>query len=221
MLGIHPEACFPQVRGKGQNRLPDARADACSLQLVSGKGNGGACGWVPRVGSRVLSPPPDGLADIGLGSDSVCARPSSHRIKSFDSLGPQPAHGRTSQLFQGQYRSLVSVDVGPGGGSVRWAGLGRRLARGGGLFCLAPALGAGICSSPDYHRSHVASAYFKMHLCVSGRTWALKCFPRRLRGVFFPALHTSRSWGTRIHVSYLDDEEKAKRGRPSRWFFSL
>ncbi|KAJ1077345.1 hypothetical protein K5549_013225 [Capra hircus] len=46
-------------------------------------------------------------ADIGLGSDSVCARPSSHRIKSFDSLGPQPAHGRTSQLFQGQYRSLL------------------------------------------------------------------------------------------------------------------
>ena len=110
MLGIHREACFPQVRGKGQNRLPDARADACSLQLVSGKGNGGACGWVPRVGSRVLSPPPDGLADIGLGSDSVCARPSSHRIKSFDSLGPQPAHGRTSQLFQGQYRSLDMSD---------------------------------------------------------------------------------------------------------------
>nr|XP_020755032.1 rho guanine nucleotide exchange factor 7 [Odocoileus virginianus texanus] len=46
-------------------------------------------------------------ADIGLGSDSVCARPSSHRIKSFDSLGSQPAHGRTSQLFQGQYRSLA------------------------------------------------------------------------------------------------------------------
>ncbi|XP_042111008.1 rho guanine nucleotide exchange factor 7 isoform X5 [Ovis aries] len=49
-------------------------------------------------------------ADIGLGSDSVCARPSSHRIKSFDSLGPQPAHGRTSQLFQGQYRSLDMTD---------------------------------------------------------------------------------------------------------------
>nr|XP_058897889.1 rho guanine nucleotide exchange factor 7 isoform X2 [Kogia breviceps] len=49
-------------------------------------------------------------ADIGLGSDSVCARPSSHRIKSFDSLGPQPSHGRTSKLFQGQYRSLDMTD---------------------------------------------------------------------------------------------------------------
>ncbi|XP_036687678.1 rho guanine nucleotide exchange factor 7 isoform X5 [Balaenoptera musculus] len=49
-------------------------------------------------------------ADIGLGSDSVCARPSSHRIKSFDSLGPQPSHGRTSRLFQGQYRSLDMTD---------------------------------------------------------------------------------------------------------------
>jgi len=46
--------------------------------------------------------------DIGLGSDSVCARPSSHRIKSFDSLGSQSLHSRTSKLFQGQYRSLVS-----------------------------------------------------------------------------------------------------------------
>ncbi|ELK24931.1 Rho guanine nucleotide exchange factor 7 [Myotis davidii] len=46
-------------------------------------------------------------ADIGLGSDSVCARPSSHRIKSFDSLGSQPSHSRTSKLFQGQYRSLA------------------------------------------------------------------------------------------------------------------
>ncbi|XP_026971613.1 rho guanine nucleotide exchange factor 7 isoform X2 [Sagmatias obliquidens] len=49
-------------------------------------------------------------ADIGLGSDSVCARPSSHRIKSFDSLGSQPSHGRTSKLFQGQYRSLDMTD---------------------------------------------------------------------------------------------------------------
>nr|XP_058897888.1 rho guanine nucleotide exchange factor 7 isoform X1 [Kogia breviceps] len=48
--------------------------------------------------------------NIGLGSDSVCARPSSHRIKSFDSLGPQPSHGRTSKLFQGQYRSLDMTD---------------------------------------------------------------------------------------------------------------
>ncbi|XP_006159717.2 rho guanine nucleotide exchange factor 7 isoform X2 [Tupaia chinensis] len=45
-------------------------------------------------------------ADIGLGSDSVCGRPSSHRTKSFDSLGSQSSHGRTSKLFQGQYRSL-------------------------------------------------------------------------------------------------------------------
>ncbi|GAB5566482.1 rho guanine nucleotide exchange factor 7 isoform X5 [Prionailurus iriomotensis] len=49
-------------------------------------------------------------ADIGLGSDSVCARPSSHRIKSFDSLGAQPSHSRTSKLFQGQYRSLDMTD---------------------------------------------------------------------------------------------------------------
>lgn len=116
---------FSQVRGKDQNRLPDDRTVTCPVLLVPGKGNGGACGWVRdsalcegRVGSRALSLPPDDLADIGLGSDSVCARPSSHRIKSFDSLGPQPAHGRTSQLFQGQYRSLVSVGMGPGGGSM-------------------------------------------------------------------------------------------------------
>uniref|UniRef100_A0A673UH41 Rho guanine nucleotide exchange factor 7 n=1 Tax=Suricata suricatta TaxID=37032 RepID=A0A673UH41_SURSU len=50
-------------------------------------------------------------ADIGLGSDSVCARPSSHRIKSFDSLGAQPSHSRTSKLFQGQYRSLDMTDA--------------------------------------------------------------------------------------------------------------
>ncbi|XP_060040190.1 rho guanine nucleotide exchange factor 7 isoform X2 [Erinaceus europaeus] len=49
-------------------------------------------------------------ADIGLGSDSVCARPASHRIKSFDSLGSQPAHSRTSKPFQGQYRSLDMTD---------------------------------------------------------------------------------------------------------------
>ncbi|XP_065447977.1 rho guanine nucleotide exchange factor 7 isoform X1 [Chrysemys picta bellii] len=48
--------------------------------------------------------------DIGLGSDSVCARPSSHRIKSFDSLGSQSLHSRTSKLFQGQYRSLDMTD---------------------------------------------------------------------------------------------------------------
>ncbi|XP_039569996.1 rho guanine nucleotide exchange factor 7 isoform X3 [Passer montanus] len=51
-------------------------------------------------------------ADIGLGSDSVCARPSSHRIKSFDSLGSQSSHSRTSKLFQGQYRSLDMTDNG-------------------------------------------------------------------------------------------------------------
>uniref|UniRef100_A0A5F8HE87 Rho guanine nucleotide exchange factor 7 n=1 Tax=Monodelphis domestica TaxID=13616 RepID=A0A5F8HE87_MONDO len=49
-------------------------------------------------------------ADIGLGSDSVCARPSSHRIKSFDSLGSQSLLSRTSKLFQGQYRSLDMTD---------------------------------------------------------------------------------------------------------------
>ncbi|NWT00299.1 ARHG7 factor, partial [Mionectes macconnelli] len=51
-------------------------------------------------------------ADIGLGSDSVCVRPSSHRIKSFDSLGSQSLHSRSSKLFQGQYRSLDMTDNG-------------------------------------------------------------------------------------------------------------
>ncbi|KAG8586567.1 hypothetical protein GDO81_005422 [Engystomops pustulosus] len=49
-------------------------------------------------------------ADIGLGSDSVCVRPSSHRIKSFDSLGSQSVLGRSSKLLQGQYRSLDMTD---------------------------------------------------------------------------------------------------------------
>ncbi|KAM4700300.1 rho guanine nucleotide exchange factor 7 isoform 2-T2 [Discoglossus pictus] len=49
-------------------------------------------------------------ADIGLGSDSVCARPSSHRIKSFDSLGSQSLHNRSSKLLQNQYRSLDMTD---------------------------------------------------------------------------------------------------------------
>ncbi|XP_067112938.1 rho guanine nucleotide exchange factor 7a isoform X2 [Osmerus mordax] len=45
-------------------------------------------------------------ADIGVGSDSVCARHSSaHRIKSFDSLSSQSALGRSSKL-QNQFRSL-------------------------------------------------------------------------------------------------------------------
>ncbi|KAJ8378705.1 hypothetical protein AAFF_G00236830 [Aldrovandia affinis] len=45
-------------------------------------------------------------ADIGVGSDSVCAHHSSHRIKSFDSLGSQPSFSRSSKLLQNQYRSL-------------------------------------------------------------------------------------------------------------------
>ncbi|XP_035250108.1 rho guanine nucleotide exchange factor 7-like isoform X1 [Anguilla anguilla] len=46
-------------------------------------------------------------ADIGVGSDSVCAHhSSSHRIKSFDSLGSQSSIGRSSKLLQNQYRSL-------------------------------------------------------------------------------------------------------------------
>ncbi|MGH0115054.1 UNVERIFIED_CONTAM: hypothetical protein FKN15_074195 [Acipenser sinensis] len=49
--------------------------------------------------------------DIGVGSDSVCARhSSSHRIKSFDSLGSQSSLSRTSKLFQSQYRSLDMTD---------------------------------------------------------------------------------------------------------------
>uniref|UniRef100_A0A8C3G8Q5 Rho guanine nucleotide exchange factor (GEF) 7a n=1 Tax=Cyclopterus lumpus TaxID=8103 RepID=A0A8C3G8Q5_CYCLU len=47
-------------------------------------------------------------ADIGVGSDSVCARHSSaHRIKSFESLSSQASLGRSSKLLQNQFRSLV------------------------------------------------------------------------------------------------------------------
>ncbi|XP_018412511.1 PREDICTED: rho guanine nucleotide exchange factor 7 isoform X1 [Nanorana parkeri] len=49
-------------------------------------------------------------ADIGLGSDSVCVRSSSHRIKSFDSLGSQSILSRSSKLLQSQYRSLDMTD---------------------------------------------------------------------------------------------------------------
>ncbi|XP_069010251.1 rho guanine nucleotide exchange factor 7a isoform X1 [Embiotoca jacksoni] len=46
-------------------------------------------------------------ADIGVGSDSVCARHSSAlRIKSFESLSSQASLGRTSKLLQNQFRSL-------------------------------------------------------------------------------------------------------------------
>lgn len=46
--------------------------------------------------------------DIGVGSDSVCARHSSaHRIKSFESLSCQASLGRSSKLLQNQFRSLV------------------------------------------------------------------------------------------------------------------
>ncbi|KAM6985874.1 rho guanine nucleotide exchange factor 7a [Aplochiton taeniatus] len=46
-------------------------------------------------------------ADIGVGSDSVCARHSSaHRIKSFESLASQSSLGRASKLLQNQFRSL-------------------------------------------------------------------------------------------------------------------
>ncbi|KAM9804591.1 rho guanine nucleotide exchange factor 7a isoform 1-T1 [Neosynchiropus ocellatus] len=46
-------------------------------------------------------------ADIGVGSDSVCARHSSaHRIKSFESLSSQASLGRSSKLLQNQFRSL-------------------------------------------------------------------------------------------------------------------
>ncbi|TKS66810.1 Rho guanine nucleotide exchange factor 7 [Collichthys lucidus] len=45
--------------------------------------------------------------DIGVGSDSVCARHSSaHRIKSFESLSCQASLGRSSKLLQNQFRSL-------------------------------------------------------------------------------------------------------------------
>ncbi|KAL0963482.1 hypothetical protein UPYG_G00307000 [Umbra pygmaea] len=46
-------------------------------------------------------------ADIGVGSDSVCARHSSaNRINSFESLASQSSLGRSSKLLQSQYRSL-------------------------------------------------------------------------------------------------------------------
>ncbi|XP_076838647.1 rho guanine nucleotide exchange factor 7b isoform X2 [Brachyhypopomus gauderio] len=46
-------------------------------------------------------------AEIGVGSDSVCARHSSTlRIKSFDSLTCHPAHGRAPRPLHNLYRSL-------------------------------------------------------------------------------------------------------------------
>ncbi len=51
-------------------------------------------------------------ADIGVGSDSVCARHSSaHRIKSFESLSCQASLGRSSKLLQNQFRSLVRTTL--------------------------------------------------------------------------------------------------------------
>uniref|UniRef100_UPI003AAD6A30 rho guanine nucleotide exchange factor 7a isoform X1 n=1 Tax=Centroberyx gerrardi TaxID=166262 RepID=UPI003AAD6A30 len=51
-------------------------------------------------------------ADIGVGSDSVCARHSSaHRIKSFESLSSQSSLGRSSKLLQNQFRSLVRLTL--------------------------------------------------------------------------------------------------------------
>lgn len=58
-----------------------------------------------RSGVFVLCP---FCPDIGVGSDSVCARHSSaHRIKSFESLSSQASLGRSSKLLQNQFRSLV------------------------------------------------------------------------------------------------------------------
>uniref|UniRef100_A0A8C7GYK5 Rho guanine nucleotide exchange factor 7 n=1 Tax=Oncorhynchus kisutch TaxID=8019 RepID=A0A8C7GYK5_ONCKI len=54
-------------------------------------------------------------ADIGVGSDSVCARHSSaYRIKSFESLASQSSLGRSSKLLQNQFRSL---DMSEGSGT--------------------------------------------------------------------------------------------------------
>ncbi|KAG7467198.1 hypothetical protein MATL_G00150880 [Megalops atlanticus] len=44
--------------------------------------------------------------DICVGRDSVCVRQSTHRIKSFDSLGSQSSLTRSSKLLQNQYHSL-------------------------------------------------------------------------------------------------------------------
>ncbi|XP_072115010.1 rho guanine nucleotide exchange factor 7-like isoform X6 [Mobula birostris] len=50
-------------------------------------------------------------ADIGVGSDSVCARHQSHQIKSADSFtGAHLSLGRTSKNFPGKYRSLDMSD---------------------------------------------------------------------------------------------------------------
>ncbi|XP_059826571.1 rho guanine nucleotide exchange factor 7-like isoform X3 [Hypanus sabinus] len=50
-------------------------------------------------------------ADIGVGSDSVCARHQSHQIKSADSFtGAHLSLGRTSKIFPGKYRSLDMTD---------------------------------------------------------------------------------------------------------------
>lgn len=105
------------------------------------------------------------FSDIGLGSDSVCARPSSHRIKSFDSVGSQPSHSRTSKLFQGQYRSLVSlrevvIEIGICGEASACVGVSGMMhmppltewqSKGWFDFVpIVPLLGFGVCSSPNY-----------------------------------------------------------------------
>uniref|UniRef100_UPI00398F8C41 rho guanine nucleotide exchange factor 7-like n=1 Tax=Pristiophorus japonicus TaxID=55135 RepID=UPI00398F8C41 len=50
-------------------------------------------------------------ADIGVGSDSICARHPSHHIKPLDSLaGSHLSLGRTSKNLPGKYRSLDMTD---------------------------------------------------------------------------------------------------------------
>ena len=84
---------------------------ACGGVLIFMKGRRVVIGvWALTVNARsgvfILCP---FYPDIGVGSDSVCARHSSaNRIKSFESLSSQASLGRSSKLLQNQFRSLVS-----------------------------------------------------------------------------------------------------------------
>lgn len=101
------------VRCTHSPRARPGRRPVCGVRCA-------VCGVGPWAGRLSLIFSLRGLSDIGLGSDSVCARPPSHRIKSFDSLGSQPSHSRTSKLFQGQYRSLVSLRELVIDSEIRW-----------------------------------------------------------------------------------------------------
>lgn len=95
VAGIHRRPVFPGER-RGQNRLPDARADTCSVQLVLGRASEGACGWVPAnwpSRQQGAQPALTACRDIGLGVTRV-RRPSSHPGSSHTTPWDHPACAR-------------------------------------------------------------------------------------------------------------------------------